>query len=435
MLIMRTMTRMKNDEQRVMVGFTPHPGQQRILKDLIAAYDNYPTTYQKNYFCLNIGRQWGKSLMVCNFLLWVAINHPKQDCVYITPTYKLAKKIFKEFMDAVEGAPCIKSINKTDLQVDFVNGSICRFGSGENPMSWRGFTLSLLIIDEAAFCQSSLWTVMEPTLRVKGRMAIFISTPNGRNWFWNLFVRHENGLENWHSYSAPSWESPYINKAELDEIKKHSEIQWRVEYNAEFIDDEMAVFRDIDKCIVDFDLSTVNEKQVYFGLDLGKKNDYTVCIAIDSNHQVLDILRVRQQDWNSILSQIQEFYEKWKPVYGYAETNFNDRIVDELINERNCKNLKPLFTNAVNKSEMVQNLILLVNKGELKLKPPQIGKSTAAIINELKQYTFRYNPETGKMKYGAPKDLHDDCVSSLMLACKAIKDKKPSRSGLIWDRV
>ena len=426
---------MSKQDQNIMLGFSPHQGQQRILKDLMFYYDEYPTKLQKHYFTLNIGRQWGKSLMVCNFLLWVAINHPKQDCVYITPTYKLAKKLFREFMDAIEGAPCIKSINKTDLQVEFVNGSICRFGSGENPMSWRGFTLSLLIIDEAAFCQSGLWTVMEPTLRVKGRMAIFISTPNGRNWFWNLCSRGQSELDNWHYHSAPSWESPYINRAELDEIKKHSELQWRIEYNAEFIDDEMSVFRDVDGCVLESEIQPSEKDQVYIGLDLGKKNDYTVAVAINQNHEILDILRTRQQDWTQILDQIQSFYQKWRPIYGYAETNFNDRIVDELVNERYCKNLKPFFTNAVNKSEMVQNLVLLVNKKELKIPQPIINKNFAHLITELKQYTYRYNPETGKMKYGSPRDLHDDCVSSLMLACMAIKDKRPSKSGLIWDRL
>lgn len=428
---------MKNEEKKVMLGFTPHPGQQRIIQELISKYLQYPITQQKSYFILNIGRQWGKSLMVCNYLLWVAINNHKQDCLYITPTFKLAKKIFREFSEAVEGAPVVKSLNKTDLLIEFVNGSIVRFGSGENPMAWRGFTLSLLVIDEAAFCQQALWTVLEPTLRVKGRMCIMISTPNGRNWFWSMYQRAATGTPNWYAFNAPSWESPFINKAEIDEIKVHSELQWRIEYNAEFVDDDTAVFRNITECIDDCTREhPVPEDIIYMGLDLGRKNDYTVATIINQKNEVLDVLRIRQQDWTTILNQIQEFYHRWKPVSGIAEVNYNDRVIEELINERGCKNLKTIYTSSSSKSEIIQNLVLLFDKKLVKLPEPTVGRATGAIVNELRQYTYRYNPETGRMSYGAPKGLHDDCVMSLAFAFWSAKSsKKSSGNPFLWEKL
>jgi hypothetical protein len=45
-----------------------------------------------------------------------------------------------------------------------------------------------LVFDEAAFCQENAWQqVLRPMLSDRGGWAMFITTPNGCNWFFDLF--------------------------------------------------------------------------------------------------------------------------------------------------------------------------------------------------------------------------------------------------------
>lgn len=50
------------------------------------------------------------------------------------------------------------------------------------------------------------------------------------------------------------------------------------------------------------------------------------------------------------------------------------------------------------------------------------------MINELDTYGYQMS-EAGNLKYGAPEGLHDDCVSSLMIAVWGLQGKV--RSNLI----
>ncbi len=425
----------KKAKKKVMLGFAPHVGQKKLLNVLMNAYTNRFPRHQ----VFDIGRQWGKSLMICNLFLWIAINNPNQQLAYIGPYYKLARKIFREFINAVEGAPCLaveNPINKTELEVHFRNKSYVKFGSAENPNAWRGYTFDTVCIDEAAFCDESIWKVIEPTLRIKKGLAIFISTPNGQNWFWNMYMRQFSGLKDWQSHTAPSWESPYINKAEIDEVKKHSLTQWRIEYNAEFIEDDTTVFRNVSECVYGplQNQPKLGEK-VYFGLDLGRKQDFSVGIIVDESHRVRDIMRINKRGWDLILPEIAKFWHKWKPVFGYGESNYNDRILEELKKDHGCKNLVPLYTSTKTKPEMVDNLAILFDEKIIKLPEPVEGEHTMILHSELKQYTYRYNPKTHRMSHGAPGDLHDDCCMALMIAEMALKQKNPKRKPMILERL
>lgn len=421
-------------KKQTMLGFFPHEGQKRVLNSLMNAYVN--KTPRKHV--LDISRQWGKTIMVQNLFSWITINNPNQECVYISPTFKLAKRVFREFVNAIEGAPCIKpnGINKTEMIVQFTNGSSCKFGSGDkNPNAWRGGTYDVVCIDEAAFCDEKLWNVIEPTLNVKRGLAILVSTPNGRNWFFNMYNRGLNGDPDYKSYTAPSSESPYINKKEIEEIKKHNINQWRVEYNAEFLEDELSVFRNVDlNSVIDLNTTRKENEVFYLGYDLGRRRDYTVGICIDSNYHVRDIFRTNKKEWDQIIPEMVDFYKKWEPRLGYVENNYNDRVIDELVNQHGCRNLQGKNSNVSSKPQMVDNVQILLDSNTLKLPIPVDGRTTKILNTELKQYQKKYNPRTRNESFSAPGDLHDDTVSALLMATAALFEKQPKKSKMIWEK-
>jgi hypothetical protein len=69
-------------------GYKPH-ANQRLIHDSI-------NLGEYKYYVLNIGRQFGKTLLGINQMLWWAINDKGCNIAWVTPVYKQSKKVFDE---------------------------------------------------------------------------------------------------------------------------------------------------------------------------------------------------------------------------------------------------------------------------------------------------------------------------------------------------
>lgn len=426
----------KKQQEKIFLGFSPHPGQLRILNAIL--------NNKVKHTSLAIGRQWGKSTLAINLVLYWAINDPNSQIYYVTPTYRLAKELFERIEASTAKSGAIKNVNKTDLQLTFITGSKVHFMSAERPANLRGLSATYLIIDEMAFMKPDVWeVVLQPATMVKGagkgKAIVFISSPAGKNHFYKVYQLGVSGEKNYQSFTAPSTENPYIDQADL-EIARQNDLVFRSEYLAEFVDDYLQVFHNLDECTYGNLIDVFDPKEKYYmGVDLARKGDYTVVTVMNSKKKVVDIYRVRYAKWSFIVDRIVEIYHKWKISNGYVECNMNDRIVEELVEEKKCKNLKPFFTSLSSKNPMIEDLVLAFEKKEISI--PKITTHANQKYNydflrhELETFTFTYNRNSGRLQYSAPSGLHDDCVISLGLCNSAHKDKHPRRGKLIWDKV
>jgi phage terminase large subunit-like protein len=79
-----------------------------------------------------IGRQFGKTMMATNQMMYWALNNPRSKIAWVSPVYKQAKKVFADTYKAFIKRPEIyKNINKGDLIVEYRNGSTIQFFSSE----------------------------------------------------------------------------------------------------------------------------------------------------------------------------------------------------------------------------------------------------------------------------------------------------------------
>ena len=107
--------------------YSPHPNQRKVHDSIIS--EPY------KYYILNIGRQWGKSLMAMNQVYYWAINNPRSKIGWVSPVYKQSEKVFDEMVKAFDGS-FIKS-NAQKLLIE-VNGSSIQFFSAERYDNIRG---------------------------------------------------------------------------------------------------------------------------------------------------------------------------------------------------------------------------------------------------------------------------------------------------------
>ena len=118
--------------------YKPHANQILIHE----AINNTPC----KYYTLDIGRQFGKSMLAQNQALDFMANNGWSGA-WVSPTYKQAKKVADELDSAFAG---LFTYNKSELTMKLPNGAQLQFFSSERYDNIRGFTFDFLIIDEAA---------------------------------------------------------------------------------------------------------------------------------------------------------------------------------------------------------------------------------------------------------------------------------------------
>jgi len=82
------------------------------------------------------------------------------------------------------------------------------------------------------------WTeALRPALSDRRGRAIFISTPRGHNWFYDLWMRGQEGNGEWKSWNFPTSANPHIDPAEIEQARLDlPDRVFRQEYLAEFVD-------------------------------------------------------------------------------------------------------------------------------------------------------------------------------------------------------
>jgi phage terminase large subunit len=126
----------------------------------------------------------------------------KEPGVYLHcfPKYNQAKRaIWKGVHDTDYGEPMayldhfpqelVKSKNGSEMSIELVNGSVYHLMGmdGKSASVARGMNPKFVILSEYAFMERSAWDVIEPRVSQNNGTAIFLSTPNGQNHFYDLY--------------------------------------------------------------------------------------------------------------------------------------------------------------------------------------------------------------------------------------------------------
>ena len=195
------------------------------------------------------GRQTGKSTVIAKLASDYAKENRNKIVMVIASTerqaYLLFEKIFdymfKNYKDYLKKG----KQNQTKTKLVLKNGTkIYCLPTGLDGRGIRGFTVDLLIADEAAFIPRAVYDALTPSIstRIKeGARIILLSTPFGRdNYFYDCFDN-----DTFTKFHVSSEENQRQDKGFLAaEKKRMSKISYAQEYLGEFADQQMQWFRD-----------------------------------------------------------------------------------------------------------------------------------------------------------------------------------------------
>ena len=377
----------------------PHPGQQKILEN--------PARFK----VLACGRRWGKSELGKTDILQAAHLEHKR-CWWLAPTYKMASQIWRDLVSAVKHLAGVV-INASERRIDLPKGGMIAIRSAHNPDKLRGDGLDFVVLDEAARMPAHIWhDVIRPMLATTRGCARFLSTPKGRNWFWE---RHRDGLDpqqdEWAAFHHSTAHSQLVDPAELLSIQQNTpEHIWQTEYEAEFADDRGAVFRRITESAAPPPYDQPQPGHAYVaGIDWGRSRDYTAIAVLDaSNGKMVALDRFKDAGWEHQRGRLQTIVKRWRPKIVWAEANSIGEPNIEALNRAGLP-VKPFYTNAKSKAPLIEALALAIERSEITLLDDPV------LLGELADYQLERLPGGG-YRYGAPPGRHDDTVIAAALA-------------------
>ena len=92
-----------------------------------------------------------------------------------------------------------------------------RAKSADNPTSLLGAGLDWLIVDESARLRDDVWqNYLSQRLVDKKGWALFVSTPRGAGWFYQLYRRGLRGDPTYACWRSPSWQNPLLDRAVIE---------------------------------------------------------------------------------------------------------------------------------------------------------------------------------------------------------------------------
>jgi phage FluMu gp28-like protein len=364
----------------------PHDGQRAVLES------------DARFKVLMCGRRWGKSLISKNISITEALAGRVTG--YVTPTYHLAKVFFDDIAKIIPSE--IAQANKSDLTFKFVTGGEIRFFTGERLDNFRGLRLHNVIIDEAAYIphlQDAWNNAIRPTLTDFEGKALFISTPRGKDFFYNLYLRNSG---DWQSFKYTTYDNPFIKVSEIDDAKNSLPMAaFEQEFMANPAENAANPFG------IDFirqNIQTLSgNNPICYGIDLAKSYDYTVILGLDINGAVCSLDRF-QSDWNATKAKIRELKNVTKLI---DATGVGDPIVEEL--QRDDYLIEGFKFTSTSKQQLMEGLVTSIQQGNVKY-PDGI------LVDELSIFEYVYT--ANGVKYSAPNGMHDDCVCALALANK-----------------
>lgn len=181
------------------------------------------------------GRRFGKTYLSMYEIARVA-RFPNKRIFYVAPTYRQGKQIiWEDLKQELVDRKWVKRVNESDLTLTLVNGSRISVRSADNPDSMRGVSLDFAVLDECAFMDKSVWTeVLRPTLSDRLGGALFISTPQGFNWFYDMYMFAQNTTD-WESFQYTTIQGGNVADSEIEAAKRDLDLKtFKQEYEASF---------------------------------------------------------------------------------------------------------------------------------------------------------------------------------------------------------
>jgi Terminase large subunit, T4likevirus-type, N-terminal len=248
----------------------------RLYKPTAAQLQCHLSPHKFNVICF--GRQSGKSTYANNKMFQRAWKQENGIYWYVGPTYRLAEQMHDRALFSLKQSGAIKDSSLSDLMVELKSCARIFYKSGDNPGALLGETLHGSVLDECREQKLETWSrVIMPMLGTTGGWCDFLSTPNGFDWFYDLYQNHHT-KPNWGAFHAPSTSNPLWTPEMIQEARDSMSEDL-------FAQEIMAEFRDIGQgtCYVSFGQHNIRDSSPFVARGIDYSPNLPIIVGMDFN--------------------------------------------------------------------------------------------------------------------------------------------------------
>jgi hypothetical protein len=381
------------------------------------------------------GRQVGKSTIIAKKAADYALKNSEKTILIIASVerqaYLLFEKVLNEIWEHNYKSICKGKDRPTKHKIQLTNGStIYCMPTGMSGYGIRGYTVDLLIADEAAFIPEAVWTAVTPMLSVTGGKKILISTPFGKGgYFYDCF-----NDDNYTKFHISSEDCERIPKEFLErERKRMTKLQFAQEYLGEFVDELRQYFpTELIQKICILQTAPTISGNTFLGVDVARQGgDESVLVSLDRKDKSLNQIDL-EVSANSYLTDTARLIKKLDSNRNFKKIYIDDGgmgvgVFDYLLEEEQVKRKIVAINNAsrsldvketpqrkrLMKEDLYSNLLGLMERGEIQLYDNEELKQS------LKSVQYEYS-EDGTIKIFGN---YTHITEAIIRAAWCVKDK------------
>jgi hypothetical protein len=378
---------------------------------------------------MNCGRRFGKTTLAAKMIL-TAARKQKQMLWWVAPTYRIVKRGYEEVLrqlpEGVLAKPAPPSTNfdaGRPIILQFKNGTKLEFYSAERPEGMLGAAVDFVVIDEAARMKSNIWNeTISPTLIDHKGSCLMISTPRGRNWFYQCWQKGQDPNDpDWDSWTFTTQDNPHLPEGEADrmaadmprmEADQEIYAKWLAAGSTVFVIPDGSV-QEPATILKDFTIAeNPPEGFVVLGIDLARTSDWTVLYGANSrNRRNCYFERMQAITWP----------EQKRRIRRAVRTLRRAGAEDVLLMVDSTGVGDPIFEDLSNDGYDVVGINFTTHKTNMvRLLAKDIEERAAFVLRtrltEFEDYQMTMTP-AGRMTYSAPDGagMYDDVVAAKML--------------------
>lgn len=367
------------------------------------------------------GRQVGKSTITALKAVWKAWTHDDETILIVSPTFRQSQLLFRKIRNFIMKEELVFSdIDRLTMHnIEFANGSSihCLPAVQENI---RGYTATMVIVDEAAFVDEEVFAAIEPALAVRDGTLILLGTPfEPKGYFYNAWMS-----PGWSKYHVTSFDNPLVSKEFIEQYKaSHPEIKYRREILGEFVESGQDNLFTVEMVQRVMKLPKLNRPQKGYryvmGVDLARfGNDWTAVAVLgikdgepleDAVVEMHGLYKRQKRPLNETLGWLLDLDKKWNPEYIYVDANGLGAGVFDMLVEKLGSKVKDVQVRGQERVEMYMEARRLIEEGRVLLIDDK------DLLLHFLNYDIKYRSD-GKIRVVKRPDGHDDLADATIYA-------------------
>lgn len=361
----------------------------------------------------------GKTACGWMCVLEYAFKNPGSLGVIVAPTYPLIRDvIIKERVNWIP-EKLIKSFNKTDKELKFINGSSVLFRSAKDERQiemLRGLSIAYAWIDETTLLPKLILEILTARLRQPGYdPKLWMTCTPRKGWVYDLLKVDPS--DEWFCLDKiPTHTNIFLDSGYVKSLKEL--------YTGQFYDQEVmgewVTFEGLIWIPTISSETPRNYDTITYGLDVGFTHPSAISVVEEKygKYHVVDEFYKSHTNDNDLVKAMKYFQQKYSPGIVYT-----DPSVPRVISELNKAGIQAVPANN-NVMDGLRAVRALFDTGALTIHP-----NCTNHINEMESYVWKDQDKETPVK------IHDDACDALRYAIQgATGTRFKSSSGVVRGR-